>query len=371
MVSYKIFPENLPNEGVMFVNHQKDGRSGHMSHALVEYKKGHVMAFYSDCSGKRNGGHNGFGWIEYKRSADGARTWDAGRKLDYTWDAFLNEPFTVSCEKAVSPAENEVVVFCTRHTNANGWDPFIAPVALKSTDGGETWSQPIFITEHCGRIYDAICRNGMIYVLMLHGREYAICDESYFYGLYESRDGGMSFELVSRLPCTKMGSAYGAMETTERGELMVWIYNRRDEYHLDCFISADMGRTWTGGGISFCAKRIRNPQIARVRGGYILHGRSGCETKELPMQFVLYTSEDGIHWDEGIYVMEGNQGYGCYSNNLVLEEDGAQRVLIQASASYDKARVNVRHWMMEISEPPLCKGRCPVGAEGLRPLRLQ
>ena len=84
MVSYKIFPENLPNEGVMFVDHQKDGRSGHMSHALVEYKKGHVMAFYSDCSGKRNGGHNGFGWIEYKRSADGARTWDAGRKLDYT-----------------------------------------------------------------------------------------------------------------------------------------------------------------------------------------------------------------------------------------------------------------------------------------------
>ena len=67
------------------------------------------------------------------------------------------------------------------------------------------------------------------------------------------------------------------------------------------------------------------------------------------MQFVLYTSEDGVHWDEGVYVMAGNQGHGCYSNNLVLEEeDGSQRVLIQASVSYDGPRVNVSHWMMDI-----------------------
>ncbi len=63
----------------MFVNHEKNGRSGHLSHALVEYRKGCVMAFYSNCSGTRDSwapGHNGFGWLEYRRSVDGGRTWD-------------------------------------------------------------------------------------------------------------------------------------------------------------------------------------------------------------------------------------------------------------------------------------------------------
>ena len=88
-----------------FVDHEKNHRSGHLSHALAEYKKGSVIAFYSNCSGTRNKwapGHNGFGWLEYKRSEDGGLTWDAPKVLPYSWESFLNEPFTVSCEKAVS-----------------------------------------------------------------------------------------------------------------------------------------------------------------------------------------------------------------------------------------------------------------------------
>ncbi|MBQ3140982.1 MAG: exo-alpha-sialidase, partial [Clostridia bacterium] len=95
MVNYTVTPSPLPNEGIMFVDHQSVGRSGHMSHALVEYKKGHVLAFYSNCSRNRNNGHSGFGWIEYKRSADSCESWSAPQKLEYSWDAFLNEPFTV------------------------------------------------------------------------------------------------------------------------------------------------------------------------------------------------------------------------------------------------------------------------------------
>ena len=48
-VNYTITPEETPNMGIMFVDHEKNQRSGHLSHALVEYKKGHIMAFYSNC----------------------------------------------------------------------------------------------------------------------------------------------------------------------------------------------------------------------------------------------------------------------------------------------------------------------------------
>jgi len=359
MVKYTISPAHLPNNGTMFVNHQANGRSGHMSHALVEYKKGHVLAFYSNCSRNRNGGHSGFGWIEYKRSTDGARTWDEGRKLEYTWESFLNEPFTVSCEKAVSPAENEIVVFCTRNLNPNGWEPYMEPVALKSTDGGESWSAPIHITDEAGRIYDAICEDGIIYVLMLHNRDFDVHNPNERYCIYESRDGGLTYNKKSLLPGDNMGHAYGSMEMTEDGKLMVWTYSRGDEYHLDYFISDDLGKTWAEHGKSFCAKRIRNPQVTRVRGGYILHGRSGCETRELPIHFVLYTSEDGIHWDEGEYLCLGLPRAGAfYSNNLVLDEDdGGQRVIIQSSVPWENwlgasgegdGRVNICHWTLEI-----------------------
>ena len=70
-VDFEITPKEVPSFGIMFVDHEKNKRSGHLSHALVEYGKGRVMAFYSNCSGTRNKwspGHNGFGWLEYKRS---------------------------------------------------------------------------------------------------------------------------------------------------------------------------------------------------------------------------------------------------------------------------------------------------------------
>ncbi len=37
---FVIEPPNPPNQGIMFVNHAKAGRSGHLGHALVEYSLG-------------------------------------------------------------------------------------------------------------------------------------------------------------------------------------------------------------------------------------------------------------------------------------------------------------------------------------------
>lgn len=35
----------VPPEGNVFVNHEINGRSGHLGHALVEYEEGKILAF--------------------------------------------------------------------------------------------------------------------------------------------------------------------------------------------------------------------------------------------------------------------------------------------------------------------------------------
>ena len=347
----RICPADIPNNGILFVDHEKNHRSGHLSHALVEYRKGRVMAFYSNCSGKRNPycpGHNGFGWLEYRRSEDGGKSWGEPETLPYAMDSFLNEPFTVSCEKAVSPKEDTVVALCIRNENPNGWEPYLEPVALVSEDAGRTWSEPVPISDRRGRVYDAFQLDGVIYVLMLANRDFLTDSDEQRYLLYRSGDCGRSFELLSELPGEYRNHAYGSMVLREDGSLVAYIYNAADEFHMDYFVSRDLGRTWTETGKSFVAKRIRNPQIARTKEGYICHGRSG-NSRDMPLDFVMYTGKDGIHWDEGRYLCHKDGAVAYYSNNLVLDhDDGSQTVLIQASVPYDGARVNICHWYLEI-----------------------
>ena len=351
-VKYKITPEEIPSGGIMFVDHEKNGRSGHLGHALVEYKKGCVMAFYSNCSGNRNKwfpGHNGFGWLEYRRSSDGGASWDEPKVFPYSWESFLNEPFTVSCEKAVSTREGEIVALCLRNENPNGWEPYLEPVVVKSIDGGESWSVAKTLCDKKGRVYDALVRDGKIYVLMLANDDWLAKEPEHRYYIYRSDDHGESFVLHGELPGNTKGHAYGAMAIRDDGSLICYEYDINDEYNMVYHISEDMGKTWIESGKSYVKKRIRNPQVAKVKGGFILHGRAGCMSDELPMHFVLYTSADGISWDDGVYICESSSGTAYYSNNLVLDgENGSQRVLIQSSVPYSKGRVNICHWFLDI-----------------------
>ncbi|MBR4235185.1 MAG: exo-alpha-sialidase [Clostridia bacterium] len=352
MVKYDIFPGDTPNGGIMFVDHSLNGRSGHLSHALCEYAPGKVIAFYSNCSGNRNKwspGHNGFGWLEYRRSLDYGESWDEAKIFKYSMDCFLNEPYTISCEKAVSPVENVIISFCIRNENPNGWEPYLEPVMLRSEDGGESWSDAQVICEDKGRIYDAFVHNGDIYMLLLANDDFLISKHEHRYKIYKSSDCGKTFEFLSELPGEYNHRAYGSVVVRPDGAFVCYAYNQDDEFNLDYWISYDDGASWRERGKSFCAKRIRNPQVARVRGGYILHGRSGCMGKTLPMDFVLYTSENGIDWDEGRIICSESCGTAYYSNNLVMEmPDGSQRVLIQSSIPYDRGRVNVAHWLLRI-----------------------
>lgn len=352
LTNLKVSPESIPNSGIRYVDHGKNNRSGHLGHGLVEYRKGCILSFYSNCSATRNGGHNGFGWMEYRRSTDSGLTWGEPEVLPYSWNSFLNETFTVSCEKAVSTCDDRIIAFFARCCNPNGWEPYLEPTVVISSDGGETWGEPELFCNRRGRIYDALVADGSIYVLFHAAPDWPGQKEDEKFYLYRSDDEGAHFELQGELPFDPVLRAYGSMVLREDGDLVCYIYNIRDEYNLDYCISRDMGKTWTEIGKSFCPKRIRNPQVTGTKGGYLLHGRSGCLTNELPPCFFLYTSPDGIHWDEGVYLCEIRSAAAYYSNNLVLDmEDGTQRVLIQSSIPQSEwgAKVDIAHWIIEVN----------------------
>jgi hypothetical protein len=72
---------------------------------------------------------------------------------------------------------------------------------------------------------------------------------------------------------------------------------------------------------------------------------------------VLYSSKDGINWDEGVYLVSRQNtpraGAGdFYSGNTVIGGNNSpsspKRLLIQADISYNGPRVNIYHWWVEV-----------------------
>ena len=80
----------------------------------------------------------------------------------------------------------------------------------------------------------------------------------------------------------------------------VYAYNENCEEEMDYAISKDFGKTWCKTGVCYLDKKIRNPQVAILDGQFILHGREAGNINS----FVLYTSEDGINWDEGSRIVD-------------------------------------------------------------------
>jgi prepilin-type N-terminal cleavage/methylation domain-containing protein len=202
---FKIHPPDLQNEGILFVDHQKRGDSGHNGQALVEYRKDHLLAFYlhGSAGAGTGGGHHPLGWTEYRRS----------------------------------------------------------------TDGGKSWGPPKML-----------------------------------------------------------------------------------EYSKHLLISEDDGHTWSSPATARFAKKIRAPIMSEKLGDYyFIHGRSGV-AGEGSRNLVLYSSRDGIRWDEGRYLRVGPGTY-AYSNNVVVgrfDPTSPPRLLIQSSIAYDGAKVNVHHWWVDL-----------------------
>lgn len=348
----KILKETSPkitfyNEEI-FIDRSKDNRSGHLGHAMVQCKDGSLLAFFSNCSGSVNRGHSMYGWVEYKRSLDDGKTWGETKVLQYSFDAFIDGKYKIGCEKAVCTEDGTIVLFCLRSVGPY-FEPYDTPVYLLSHDNGVTWSEPKELSEERGRVYDAIYRDGRVYALEFCNsteKGFTCNEEGKFYKIYASDNNGETFYEYSVIPFNTMGHAYGNIIFRPDSSLLFYAYNVDDEQNLTCLISDDFGKTWSEPFKSKVAKLARNPQVGYINGVYILHARSsGC----IGGCLVVYTSPDGINWDEGTVVTDTTEGKphgGYYSNNITLtDSDGKQNMLIQYSEDYaiPSGKVNIMH----------------------------
>ena len=338
----------------IFADMEKLHRSGHLGHAMAECADGSILAFYPNCSynlPEHYPGHSMYGWVEYRRSLDRGITWDNPKILPYSYEAFLDGCYKIGCEKAVVCDDGTLVVFCLRSVG-QCFEPYASPVCIVSHDNGESWSEPISVSEERGRIYDALYIAGRILVLEFcnstEGGFYC-SDPTLRYKLFASDDNGKSFYHYSTLEFNTLGHTYGNLLYRQDGALIFYSYNHNDEYHLTGLISYDKGKTWSGDFKIPVAKIARNPQVGYLNGSYILHGRS--ENME---NFVFYHSKDGLNWSEGTIVnepLEGNPRRGCYySNNLVIHgDDGIDRMLVQYSEQYfpQTGRFTIMHGWVE------------------------
>ena len=354
---FDISPPDPPNDGILFVDHSRTGRSGHLGHALVEYAPGKILALYANCS-DANGGHTGDGWMECRRSEDGGRTWSDPAPLEYSRRVYeAGTGRSVMCEKAVCTSDGYILLFnleCANTAEKNyTWQPLAVPTFLRSSDGGSTWEDARPMGDEPGRIWDVIYHQGVTYVLEL-------CNDSriawygnlpeHHHALYVSQNQGRSFTRRSLLPFESTQRGYGALAFLPDTRLIAYVYNQTDEQHLDYVISPDAGQTWGEPQTAHFAKQIRNPQMAAFRDGFVMHGRSGSKgADEIKGHFVLYASLDGIHWDEGRYLQMRIAGAGAYSNNVLVHSPdgrGPERLLIQASHAYEKSMTNICHWWL-------------------------
>ncbi|MGM9682258.1 MAG: sialidase family protein [Eubacteriales bacterium] len=335
------------DEPELFVDNEARNRSGHAGHAMTEFGDGKIIDFFSDNSPLRANGHACFGWMEYKISDDKGRTWGEIQEFPYSKEEFFGGVTTITVEKAVTCSDGGIIAFCMRNSTFAPIcsEPWFTPTYVISRDGGKTWGDPVEFCRFRGRIYDADVIDGNIYVLMF-------CNDGavsftgnrpdHVYRLYRSTDCGESFEEVSIVELNAMGRAYGALQQLSDGTLAVYTYNINNEYEADCILSHDMGKTWERPFTCYLAKGIRNPQVGVIDGVYIMHGRAAHGTG-----FVLYSSTDGINWDEGFFIEKTKQ-MCYYSNNIVVNDGGDLKMIIQYSQTYEAARVNIRHITIRI-----------------------
>ena len=334
-------------EPEIYVDNEARGRSGHMTHAMAEFKPGCFIDFNSNCSPKRCVGHSTLGWIEYRISRDSGKTYSEVYDLPIAKEYFYDGVFTISVEKAVAN-NGRITAFCLVNTldGLTCCEPWQENLVITSDDEGKTWSEPKWFCAHKGRIYDAFCHNGTIYVLIFCNEQFIGKNPDDLYRVYKSEDNGETFTETSVVPFDTVGRGYGSILMDANETLHAYAYNLNAECEMDHAISRDFGKTWEVLTPCHLEKGIRNPQTGYVDGVYVLHGRA----KDLE-GFVLYTSTDATVWDEGTFLVEKKGAYAYYSNNLNLTDEKGNFLLVQYSDAFDNvAKVNVMHTKIRVKK---------------------
>lgn len=294
------------------------GRCTHGGPVCMEYANGDLIAMYANTSD-----HNIDGWSEYAVSKDGGKTWSKYNKFAYSHDAYTRNPKQPAwTEEGLVTANGTVVVFVTHfekgRRSKNG--------VLRSEDHGQTWSGFALL--------DVVGYPTSVAVV---GRtNYVLIDSNAGpHVLYVSTDDGRTWTQRSKLPLDNE-KWYGALCVMADGRLLAGAYHTKDEQHFYYSISEDDGHTWGKQQKAHVAKKIRDPELAYLDGVYYLHGRSGSDGGD-GRAFVLYQSEDGVQWNEGVLISSDRRHPDGYSHNCIVNKykpDTPNELMIQYSIIY-------------------------------------
>jgi len=335
------------SEPILYIDNEARGRSGHMGHPMLNLGNGRIMDFNSNVSAVRCDGHSGFGWMEYRISEDYGDTFGDFNIVPYTKEILLDGMYSAIIEAAVACDNGAIVAVCNMFSQENSvcCNPYGIPTFIRSRDMGKTWEAAKSLSNYEGRVYNARYHNGKIYVLEFCNREVVGETDSDVYRIFCSSDNGESFHELCVVPFNSTkGRFYGTMQFDNDGNFIVYTYNEKCETELDYAISKDGGNTWSETGVCYLAKKIRNPQVAILDGQFILHGREAGDINA----FVLYTSEDGIVWDEGHRIVDYHPATSFYSNNVIVNKNGKNKLLVQYSQTYkESCCVNIYHIWIE------------------------
>jgi hypothetical protein len=266
----------------------------------------------------------------------------------------------------ITAPNGTLIATVIRYAN-HQWEKQRPPVYFLSNDHGQTWRGPrefddsATVDEIAYTMDTSFVHDGEVFIVFRGGT--SNMSPGGPQTLWVSDDNGESFSQRSVLPFDH-ANYYWAAGALDDGKIIVYSYNahqkREDptaEQNIPYVISTDRGRTWSEVQTTHFAKGIRNMQLSGKLGErYFIHGRSGSYPRDLvgddpgPGNFVLYSSPDGIHWDEGIVLMSRLQtpgGGDCYSaNEIIGKYDPAtpERLLIHADVSYSGAKTNMHQW---------------------------
>lgn len=303
-------------------------RCSHGGPVCLEYANGNIVAFYANTSS-----HNEDGWTEYAVSKDRGKTWDKYNKFTYSSEAYQKDPSRpVWVEEGLVTERGTVVLFLSQFESGKGR---IQNRILRSNDDGVVWTKPEPVDgEVIGYPCAAAVRGDTNCVLFDSNRPGT-------HVLYVSTDDGRTWRKRSTLPLDS-DKWYGALCFMADGRLLAGAYTEKDESHFYYCISEDAGQTWTAQQRAPLDKKIRDPELACLDGRYYLHGRSG-HSGAGSHRFVLYQSDDGVHWKEGIIVSGDARGPDGYSHNCIINKyhkDVPDELMIEYSIVYSPPRTN-------------------------------
>ncbi len=301
------------------------GRCSHGGPVCMEYSNGDIVAFHTNTSG-----HNLDGWSEYAVSKDGGRTWDKYNKFKYSYDAYQKNPKEPAwVEEGLVTQQGAVVLFVGHFLK----DGLICNTGfMRSDDNGATWTDYEFIDSgFANAVAVAGDTNYVLFGNLTNGPHV----------LYASTDDGRTWQERSTLSFGN-DKWYGGLCVMGDGRLLAVAYDDKDEEHLYYCISEDDGHSWGGQKRTYLDKKIRDPQLAYLGGSYYLHGRSG-HYGEGSNRFVLYQSEDGENWKNGVIISGEVDGPDGYNHNCIINkynDDVPNELMVEYSIRYADRNTN-------------------------------